>query len=78
MCVFVCVFSAVLMHLLLSSLHPHSLTTLFLFFFPLPLSLLSPQDTEPEQDSHGRSRRLQFVLHAALAVRPVCAAHSGK
>lgn len=48
------------------------------FFSPLPLSLFSPQDTEPEQDSHGRSRRLQFVLHAALAVRPVCAAHSGK
>lgn len=49
-----------------------------LFFFPLPLCLFSPQDTEPEQDSHGRSGRLQFVLYAALAVRPVCAAHSGK
>lgn len=48
------------------------------FFFPPSLCCFSPQDTEPEQDSHGCSGHLQFVLYAALAVRPVCAAHSGK
>lgn len=36
------------------------------------------QEAEPEQDSHGRPGCLQLVLHVAVAVRPVCAAHPGK
>ncbi|CAB1444210.1 unnamed protein product, partial [Pleuronectes platessa] len=38
---------------------------------------LHPTDPEPEPGGPGRSRRLQCVLHAALAVCPVCAAHPG-
>ena len=40
--------------------------------------IFSPQDPEPKQDGLGCSGHLQFVLHAALAVRPVCAAYPGK
>lgn len=36
------------------------------------------QNTQPEQDSPGCSGHLQRLLYAAVAVRPVCAAHSGK
>lgn len=52
--------------------------TLALTTFSLHLCLFPPQDTEPEPDSYGRSGHLQFVLYAALAVCPVCAAHPGK
>lgn len=58
--------------------HLISATPLPLTTFSLHLCLFPPQDTEPEPDSYGRSGHLQFVLYAALAVCPVCAAHPGK
>lgn len=58
--------------------HLYLCHTLALTTFSLHLCLFPPQDTEPEQDGYGRSGHLQFVLYAALAVCPVCAAHPGK
>lgn len=58
----VCVFSAVLMHLPLSSLHPHSLTTLFLFFF-FPFLCLS---------SLPRTRNPSRTAMVALGVSNLC------
>lgn len=43
-----------------------------------PLPLCSHQHEEAERSCHGGAGRVQPVLHAAVAVRPVCAAHSGK
>ena len=53
----------------------HPFLRLSLYF---PLCLFSRQDPEPEQKGHGGSGGLQFVLHAALAICPVCTAHPGE
>lgn len=44
----------------------------------LLLPLCSHQHEEAERSRHGGAGRVQPVLHAAVAVRPVCAADSGK